>query len=122
MNKLRIGVNLAHKLIQVCSSANNKVHSNNEMTLQQFSEYLISLSPSTIIFEACASANYWHQFATSLGHNSLLISARLVMSVRQSQKQIKMMLWLFYKHRCYQMFTLLLQNQLMNSKRNQCSN
>ncbi|MBQ4799541.1 hypothetical protein J8L73_10445 [Pseudoalteromonas sp. MMG006] len=47
MNKLRIGVDLAHKLIQVCSSANN------EMTLQQFSEYLVSLSPSTIPFEAC---------------------------------------------------------------------
>lgn len=89
MNKLRIGVDLAHKLIQVCSSTNNKVHSNNEMTLQQFSEYLVSLSSSTIIFEACASANYWHQFATSLGHNSLLISARLVMSVRQSQKTDK---------------------------------
>ena len=27
MNKLRIGVDLAHKLIQVCSSTNNKVHS-----------------------------------------------------------------------------------------------
>lgn len=48
MNKLRIGVDLAHKLIQVCSSTNNKVHSNNEMTLQQFSEYLVSLSPSEI--------------------------------------------------------------------------
>lgn len=50
MNKLRVGVDLAHKLIKVCSSTNHKVHSNNEMTLQQFSEYLASLSPPTIIF------------------------------------------------------------------------
>lgn len=45
MNKLRIGVDLAHKLIQVCSSTNIKVYSYNEITLQQFSEYLVSLSP-----------------------------------------------------------------------------
>ena len=77
MNKLRIGVDLAHKLIQVCSSTNNKAHSNNKMTLQQFNEYLTSLSPSAIIFEAYASANYWHQFTTLLGHNPLLISAHL---------------------------------------------
>lgn len=42
-----------------------------------------------LFFEVCASANYWYQFATSLGHNSLLISARLAMSVRQSQKTDK---------------------------------
>ncbi|WP_435433574.1 hypothetical protein [Vibrio tapetis] len=46
MKNLIIGVDLATKEIQVCVYANKKVHSNQEMTPSQFSEYLAKLSPS----------------------------------------------------------------------------
>lgn len=59
------------------------------MTPKQFSAYLCNLFPSLVVFEACASSNYWNQVATSLGHTSKLISFRLVKAVRQNQKTDK---------------------------------
>lgn len=89
MKNLIIGVDLAAKVIQVCVYADKKVQSNREMTPKQFSAYLSNLSPSLVVFEACASSNYWNQIATSLGHTSKLISSRLVKAVRQNQKTDK---------------------------------
>ena len=84
-----IGVDLALKVIQVCVYTNKKVQSNTEMTPEQFSAYLSTLTPSTIIFEACAGSNYWSQLANNYGHTSRLISPRLVNVVRQNQKTDK---------------------------------
>lgn len=89
MKNLIVGVDLAAKVIQVCVYADKKVQSNREMTPKQFSAYLSNLSPSLVVFEACASSNYWNQIATSLGHTSKLISSRLVKAVRQNQKTDK---------------------------------
>lgn len=89
MKNLIIGVDLATKEIQVCVYANKKVHSNREMTPSQFSDYLANLSPSLIVFESCAGSNYWNQLATELGHQSRLISPRLVSVIRQNQKTDK---------------------------------
>jgi transposase len=85
MNNI-IGVDLALKAIQVCVYTNNKVQSNSEMTPKQFSVYLSTLTPSNVIFEACAGSNYWSQLASSFGHKAKLISPRLVNVVRQNQK------------------------------------
>jgi len=86
MNTNIVGVDLAKKVIQVCESKRNKVLSNKEMTPNQFNHFLTNSKPMTIVFEACATSNYWKQTATKAGHDARLISAKLVASIRQQQK------------------------------------
>lgn len=86
MNNTRVGVDLAKDVIQVCIYANNKVRSNEEMTPQEFSLWLINAKPAIIIFEACGTSNYWHQVAIALGHDARLICPKFVASIRQGQK------------------------------------
>ncbi len=89
MKKTIVGVDLAKRVIQVCVYTSNSVRSNKEMTLSEFTEFLASSKPMTVVFEACGSSNYWKQKALSLGHDAKLISAQLVASVRQNQKTDK---------------------------------
>ena len=84
-----VGVDLAKNVIQVCVFTNNKVHSNTEMTPNEFIDWLANLAPVTIVFEACGTSNYWKQKAKSFGHEAKLISAKLVSAVRQNQKTDK---------------------------------
>lgn len=55
MNKMVVGVDLAKKVIQVCVYANNKVHSNTEMTPKEFTYWLANSKSATIVFEACGT-------------------------------------------------------------------
>jgi transposase len=89
MKNTIVGVDLAKKVIQVCVYTNKKVHSNTEMTPDEFIAWLAKSSPITIVFEACGTSNYWKQKAISLGHDARLISAKLVAAIRQNQKTDK---------------------------------
>ena len=89
MNNTTIGVDLAKDVIQVCVFSQQKVISNSEMNVADFTIWLAQRKPTTIIFEACGTSNYWKQKATSLGHTVKLISAKLVNVVRQQQKNDK---------------------------------
>lgn len=89
MNNTIVGVDLAKHVIQVCIIQNNEVVSNEEMTTQQFMLWLLNAKPLTIVFEACATSNYWKREALKLGHDAKLVSARLVASIRQNQKTDK---------------------------------
>ena len=89
MDNMRVGVDLAKKLIQVCVYTNKKVHSNIEMTSDDFLLWLFKQKPSTIIFEACGGSNFWKQKAREAGHVALLIQAKLVSTIRQNQKTDK---------------------------------
>ena len=89
MNKTIIGVDLAKNVIQVCTYSNRKVHSNVEMTPKELTFWLNTIQPATIVFEACSTSNYWKQLSDSLGHDSRIISPKLVSSVRQNQKTDK---------------------------------
>jgi len=89
MKNTTIGVDLAKEVIQVCIYTNQKVHSNKEMTHHEFLSWLFNTTPSTIIFEACGTSNYWKQKAIEAGHDARLISAKLVATVRQNQKTDK---------------------------------
>ena len=84
-----IGVDLAKHVIQVCITRKGKVISNNEMTPESFQCFLATQKPSRIIFETCATSNYWKQEALSKGHDAHLISAKLVSQIRQNQKTDK---------------------------------
>ena len=83
------GVDLAKDVIQVCLVKRNKVHSNVEMTSQQFASWLGSTKQSLVVFEACVTSNYWKQQAIKFGHEGKIISARLVSHIRQNQKTDK---------------------------------
>ncbi|GAD91262.1 hypothetical protein VHA01S_080_00020 [Vibrio halioticoli NBRC 102217] len=41
------------------------------------------------MFESSGGSNYWNQLATDFGHQSRLISSRLVSAIRQNQKTDK---------------------------------
>lgn len=84
-----VGVDLAKDVIQVCQVIEGAVIFNNAMSPQQFSSWLGQQAPSRVVFESCSTSNYWHQYASSLGHDAKLISAQLVDSVRQHQKNDK---------------------------------
>lgn len=89
MKDIIVGVDLAKEVVQVCVVKNNKVISNKELTISQFTDYLVKSKPVTIIFEACATSNYWKQMALRQGHDARLISAKLVSKIRQNQKTDK---------------------------------
>jgi len=79
-----VGVDLAKNVIQVCVFTNKKVHSNTEMTPNEFTGWLVNSAPITIVFEACGMSNYWKQKAISFGHEAKLISAKVSASFLNS--------------------------------------
>jgi len=84
-----VGVDLAKEVIQVCVVTRQKAISNTEMTPQDFRCFLAKTKSCIIVFEACATSNYWKQVSLSLGHDARLISAKLVSQIRQNQKTDK---------------------------------
>ena len=58
---------LTKNVIQVCIYKNKKMQSNIEMTPSEFNSWLITTKPAFIVFEACATSNYWKQKATLVG-------------------------------------------------------
>lgn len=93
MKHIIIRVDLAEKYIQACMYANKKVHPNQEMTPNQFSEHLVKLSLSLVEFDSCTNSNYWNQLATELMHKSRLISLRFA----KIEKRMRMKLWSPFK-------------------------
>jgi hypothetical protein len=71
MDNTIVGVDLAKRVIQVCIYTNKKVHSNIEMTSDEFLLWLFQHKSVTIIFEACSGSNYWKQKAIEAGHKAL---------------------------------------------------
>ena len=74
-NITTVGVDLAKEVIQVCVVTRRKVISNTEMTPQEFRCFLVKTKPCIIVFEACATSNYWKQFSLSQGHDARLLPA-----------------------------------------------
>ncbi len=91
MHNRIIGVDLAKKEIQVATyiQSTKTLESNVVMSPNEFTLFLAKSEPCTIVFEACATSNYWLQTAFSFEHDAYLISAKLVSTVRQNQKTDK---------------------------------
>ena len=89
MKKTIVGVDLAKKVIQVCVVQANQIVSNDEMSPAQFTSWLAMAKPAIIVFESCATSNYWKQVANDKGHDARIISAKLVSQIRQNQKTDK---------------------------------
>ncbi len=67
----------------------NRVVSNDEMSPAQFTSWLATAKSVIIVFESCATSNYWKQVAKEKGHDARIISAKLVSQIRQNQKTDK---------------------------------
>ena len=89
MNDTIIGVDLAKHVLQICVVKSNKVVSNKEINASEFSAWLSKTDKAIIIFESCATSNYWQQVAQDAGHDARIISAKLVANIRQQQKTDK---------------------------------
>ncbi len=89
MNHTIVGVDLAKKVIQICVVKANKKVSNDEVSSAQFTSWLAQAKPAVIVFEACATSNYWKQVAKDQGHDACIISAKLVSQIRQNRKTDK---------------------------------
>jgi len=89
MNNTIIGVDLAKYVLQICVVKSNKMLSNKEINVQEFRAWLFKTKKATLIFESCATSNYWQQVAREAGHDARIISAKLVANIRQQQKTDK---------------------------------
>lgn len=89
MDNTIVGVDLAKKVIQVCVVKANQIVKNDEMSPLQFASWLAMSKPAVVIFESCATANYWCQEARRHDHDARILSAKLVSQIRQNQKTDK---------------------------------
>ena len=89
MKKTMVGVDLGKKVIQICEVKANQIVSNDEVSSTQFTSWLAMAKPAIIVFESCATSNYWKQVAKAKGHDARIISAKLVSQIRQHQKTDK---------------------------------
>ena len=74
-----IAIDLAKTVFQVCVfDENNEVKSNTQFKRKRFIEHLAQYQPTTVVMEACYSANYFGRLFESYGHTVKLIPAQHV--------------------------------------------
>ena len=74
-----IAVDLAKSVFQVCViNEKNEVASNKKFTRAKFIEHIAQYQPTTIVMEACYSANYFGRLFDGYGHTVKLIPAQHV--------------------------------------------
>ena len=88
MNELNvIAVDLAKQVFQVALlDRQDKLRSNQSMRPKRFSDYLAKQPRSLVAFEACGRAHHWSRVAKRLGHETVILPAKLVASFRQGHK------------------------------------
>ncbi len=79
MHTTTIGVDLAKSVFQV-SVANRafRIVERKRLTRSQFERFIAQQAPANVVMEACATANYWSQFAQAHGHHTKLLHALYV--------------------------------------------
>ena len=72
MHATTIAVDLAKSVFQV-SLANqaNRVIDRKRLTRSQFERFISQYPATNVIMEACATANYWSQYAQAHGHTAI---------------------------------------------------
>ena len=74
-----IAVDLAKNVFQVCViNSSNEIESNKPYKRKQFIEKIAQYKPTTIVMEACYSANYFSRLFEGYGHSIKLIPAQHV--------------------------------------------
>ena len=79
MHATTIAVDLAKSVFQV-SMANpaGKIIERKRLTRTQFERLIVTHPRTEVVLEACATSNFWSQFAQAHGHQTRLIHARYV--------------------------------------------
>jgi len=77
MKQTVVDVDLAKKVIQVYVVQANQMVRNDEIAAAQFT-WLAMATPVVVVFEFCATSNYWMQVAKEKGHDARILSAKLV--------------------------------------------
>jgi transposase len=74
MHPTTIAVDLAKSVFQI-SIANqaDRVVERKRLTRSQFKRFIVQQAPTVLVMEACATANYWSQFAQAQGHTTKLL-------------------------------------------------
>lgn len=88
MNKSNvIAVDLAKQIFQIALiSHQDRLLSNKSMRPNRFRDYLVKQPHALVAFEACGRAQHWARVARHLGHEVVILPAKLVAAFRQGQK------------------------------------
>jgi transposase len=88
MNKTNtIGVDLAKHVFHLCvQDAQGHVLSTKKLGRSQFKRFLATTSASQIVFESCATSNYWARVAQGNGHHVRLIHPAYVKPYLKTNK------------------------------------
>lgn len=82
-----IAVDLAKQVFQVAVlNRRDKLLSNKAMKPGKFAESLAQQPRSLVAFEACGRAHHWARVAKGLGHETVILPAKVVASFRQGHK------------------------------------
>ena len=76
MHATTIAVDLAKSVFQVSlANKTDRIIDRRRFTRSQFERFIAQHPPSEVIMEACATANYWSQYAQAHGHHTRLLHA-----------------------------------------------
>lgn len=79
MHATTIAVDLAKSVFQVSlADQSQNIISRKRLTRTQFERLLATQPPANVVMEACATANYWSQYAQAHGHQTRLLHALYV--------------------------------------------
>ena len=74
-----IGVDLAKRVFHLHDTTmTGEVKFRKKLTRKQFRRFMTEQLACVVVFEACASANYWARKMAALGHEARLIPAQYV--------------------------------------------
>lgn len=79
MNATTIAVDLAKSVFQVSiANSTNRIVDRKRLTRSQFERFLAEQPSARVVMEACATANYWSQYAQAHGHDTAQLHTRYV--------------------------------------------
>ncbi len=79
MNATTIAVDLAKSVFQISiANSANRIVDRKRLTRSQFERFLAQHAPARVVMEACATANYWSQYAQAHGHEATQLHTRYV--------------------------------------------
>ena len=87
MKRRTLGIDLAKDCFQVSlSDSTGKVSERHRLNRAQFTEFMVQLPVSRILFEACGTAHHWARRLSGYGHQVELLPAQHVRPYRRGNK------------------------------------
>jgi len=87
MKDMMVGVDLAKNVFQLhAASMTGQVKFRKRLSRRRFLDFMATLEPAVVVFEACGSASYWAREMAKLGHETKLIAPQYVKPFVKRQK------------------------------------